>query len=231
MAEIQLVIFDCDGVLMDSEAIATKAECSIYKKFGFEIDETTFSARFSGSASAEILKVLEQEFDRPVSASMLDEITAEVNKRCGENAPAVEGAHEMLDMFDQPRCICSNSPSNRLKQMLSRTGLYDRFRPYIFSAKDLDPPVSKPKPDIFLKALKEFNIDARHALIIEDSTHGIAGANAAGVRAIGFTGGSHTYPGHSDALIEAGAQTVINRLRDLPAIINALGEWNGLSDQ
>lgn len=229
MSKIKLVIFDCDGVLMDSEIIAARAELSIYKRYGLEIDENEFTSRFAGSDSADILKKLEPELLLPVTTSTLDEISTEVDKRCVEDAVMIEGADLVLDLFDQPRCICSNAPPQRLKAMLSRAGLYDRFRPYVFSAKDLDPPASKPKPDVFLKALDEFDICGHEAIVIEDSTHGVEAGIAAGLRVVGFTGASHTYSGHGDALIEAGAETTIRRLSDLPAIIDAFEQWDGVS--
>ena len=154
MSEIKLVIFDCDGVLVDSEMIAARAELSVYKRYGLKIDEQEFATRFAGSASIDILKELESELELPVSASMLDEICAAVDEQCGELAQMIEGADTMLDQFDQARCICSNSPGYRLKTMLSRVGLYDRFRPYIYSSKDFDPPANKPKPDVFFEGLE-----------------------------------------------------------------------------
>ena len=228
MSEIKLVIFDCDGVLVDSELIAARAELSVYKRYGVKINEAEFATRFAGSASVDILKQLESELELPVSVSMLDEIGEEVDKQCGELATMIEGADAMLDEFDQPRCICSNSPGYRLKTMLSRVGLYDRFRPYIFSAKDFDPPANKPKPDVFLKGLSELETDAKDAMVVEDSVHGVEAARRAGIRVVGFTGASHTYPGHADALVEAGAETVIRQLKDLPAVIEAFDQWDAI---
>ncbi len=228
VSEIKLVIFDCDGVLMDSEVIAAQAELSVYRQYGLKLDEREFTARFAGRASIDILQELEKELDVPVSASMLDKIGAEVDKRCGRDAPIIEGASQVLDMFDQPRCICSNSPPERLKTMLSRVGLYDRFRPYIFSAKDFDPPANKPKPDVFFKALAEFEVSGSQTLVLEDSVHGVEAGVAAGLRVVGFTGGAHSFRGHGDILIDAGAETTIRKLIDLPAIIAALENWDGL---
>jgi len=230
MTEIELVIFDCGGVLMDSETIAAKAELGVYSQYGLTIDADEFSQRFAGSSSVDILKELEPELDLPVSASMLDEIVAAVDEQCATQAQMIDDADGVLDLLDQPRCICSNSPQHRLKAMLSRVGLYDRFRPYIFSSKDFDPPKNKPQPDVFLKALAEFNVDGRAAVVVEDSVHGVAAGIAAGIRVIGFTGASHSYPGHSDALIAAGAETAIRRLKDLPATIEAFGYWENIAD-
>ena len=112
--------------------------------------------------------------------------------------------------------------------MLSRVGLYDKFRPYIFSAKDFDPPKHKPEPDIILKALQEFELQPAQVIVVEDSKYGIEAAKRAGTRVVGFTGASHTYPSHADELIEAGAETVISRLSALPGVIEAFSAWGGL---
>jgi len=107
--------------------------------------------------------------------------------------------------------------------------LYDRFRPFIYSSRDFSPPAHKPKPDMILKALGEFDVSSHEALVVEDSVHGIAAAIAAGTRVVGFTGASHTFPAHADTLIEAGAETVISRLADLPRTLEAFAEWQGVS--
>ena len=109
--------------------------------------------------------------------------------------------------------------------MLGKVGLKAVFAPHIYSAKDLGPDRVKPKPDIFLHAAKQFGADPARTLVIEDSVHGIAGARAAGMRVVGFTGASHTYPSHADRLTEAGAETVISRMSELPDVVTALAEW------
>jgi len=225
MAEIELVIFDCDGVLMDSEIVAAAAELEIYREFGLEMEVAEFSARFAGKESFLILKDLEEELGLNLPEDTLKKISANVTAKCGLEAKMIEGADIMLDQLDQARCICSNGPQDKMRHMLDRVGLYDRFRPYIFSAKDFDPPKHKPMPDLFLKALEEFSIAPEQAIVVEDSVHGIGGARAAGTRVVGFTGATHTFPGHADQLIDAGAETVINRLTDLPGIVEAFGEW------
>ncbi len=85
----------------------------------------------------------------------------------------------------------------------------------------------KPRPDIFLHALETFKVSPSRAVVVKIRCNGIHGAVAAGCRVIGFTGASHTYPSHADRLTDAGAETVIARMSDLPATIAALGEWAG----
>ncbi|MEM9279083.1 MAG: HAD family phosphatase [Pseudomonadota bacterium] len=226
MTDIQLIIFDCDGVLMDSEIVAAKAELEVYKEFGIEMEPAEFAERFAGKDSALILKDMEEELGHNLPEDTIKKIQATVDAKCGLEANMVADADTVLDQLDQARCVCSNGPQGKMRQMLSRVGLYDRFRPYVFSAQDVDPPLFKPKPDIFLKAVKEFAVQPEEAIVLEDSVHGIAGAVAAGTRVVGFTGASHTWPGHADQLTDAGAETVISRLADLPGIVEAFGNWS-----
>ncbi len=228
MTEIQLVIFDCDGVLMDSEIVAAAAELEIYSEFGIEMTPAEFSERFAGKASELIKLDMEAELGRKLPDDTMKKIHANVDATCGLEAKMIKGADIVLDQLDQARCICSNGPQLKMKQMLSRVSLYDKFRPYIFSAKELNPPNHKPEPDIILKALKEFELQPAQAIVVEDSKYGVEAARRAGTRVIGFTGASHTYPTHTDELIDAGAETVINRLSELPAIIEAFSQWGGM---
>jgi len=228
MPGIQLVIFDCDGVLMDSEIVAASAELEIYKEFGVEMTPEEFCERFAGQDSIAVKTKMEEELGRPLPERVIEDTRNNVNEKTIADAKMIEGADDVLDMLDQARCICSNSPQTKLEGMLKRVGLHDRFRPYIFSAQDTDPPIFKPKPDIILKALAEFETKPHEAIVVEDSIHGIEAAKRAGTRVIGFTGASHSYSGHADQLIEAGAETVISRHADLPAIIEAFGEWDGV---
>jgi len=228
MTELQLVIFDCDGVLMDSEIVAAAAELEIYSEFGVEMTPEEFSERFAGKDSALIKLDLEAELGRKLPEDTMKKIHANVDEKCGSEAKMIKAADTVLDQLDQARCICSNGPQEKMKQMLSRVGLYDKFRPYIFSAKDFDPPKHKPEPDIILKALQEFEVQPQQAIVVEDSKYGIEAAKRAGTRVIGFTGASHTYPTHADELIDAGAETVISRLSELPAIIEAFSSWDGM---
>ena len=110
--------------------------------------------------------------------------------------------------------------------MLEKTGLGRSSQGRIFSS--LETPTGKPKPapDVFLHAAETLGADPANTFVIEDSVHGIAGAKAAGMRVIGFTGAAHSYPGHADALTDAGAETVIRRWADFAGVVAALSEWS-----
>ncbi len=222
-----LIIFDCDGVLVDSEIIAAKVESKLLTEAGYPISVEEMGERFSGMTWKNILLQVEKEADIPLSASLLDQSEKLLDARLAREVKIIDGVKFALSRISTQRCICSNSSSARLDMMLEKVGLKPYFEPHIFSAKDLGSDRVKPKPDIFLYGAEQFKVSPAKTLVIEDSVHGIHGARAAGMRVVGFTGASHTYPSHADRLTDAGAETVISRMSDLPAVIAALGEWAG----
>ncbi|RWX77234.1 HAD family hydrolase [Neorhizobium lilium] len=227
MSGFDLIIFDCDGVLVDSEIIAAKVESKLLTESGYPISVEEMGERFSGMTWKNILLQVEKEADIPLSATLLDKSEQLLDDRLAREVKIIDGVKFALSRISTPHCICSNSSSARLDMMLEKVGLKPYFAPHIFSAKDLGPDRVKPKPDIFLHGAEQFKVSPAKCLVIEDSVHGIHGARAAGMRVVGFTGASHTYPSHADRLTDAGAETVISRMIDLPAVIAALSDWAG----
>ncbi|MCY1664377.1 HAD family hydrolase [Rhizobium sp. SL86] len=227
MSDFDLIIFDCDGVLVDSEIIAAQVESRLLTEAGYPISVEEMGERFAGMTWKNILLAIEKEVDIPLSASLIDKSEKLLDARLERDVKVIDGVKLALSKITTQACICSNSSSQRLDMMLTKVGLKPYFEPHIFSAKDLGPDKVKPRPDIFLHAIDTFKVNASRTVVIEDSVHGIHGAVAAGCRVIGFTGASHTYPSHADRLTDAGAETVIARMSDLPATIAALGQWAG----
>lgn len=229
MSQIDLIIFDNDGVLVDSEIIAAEVESVLLTEAGYPISVEEMGERFAGMTWQNILLAVEREASIPLSASLIDKSEKILDERLGRDVAIIPGVKEALARLTQPRCICSNSTGRRLDSMLTHVGLKAYFDPHIFSARDLGEDRVKPRPDIFLHAAKEMGVKPSRAVVVEDSVHGIRGAVAAGMRVIGFTGASHTYPSHADRLTDAGAETVIARMSDLPATIAALSQWSGVA--
>ncbi|EUC01254.1 HAD-superfamily hydrolase, subfamily IA, variant 3 [Rhizobium sp. CF080] len=227
MSSFDLIIFDCDGVLVDSEIIAAQVESRLLTEAGYPISIEEMGERFAGMTWKNILLAVEKESNIPLSASLIDKSETLLDARLARDVKIIDGVKFALARLTTQRCICSNSSTHRLDMMLEKVGLKPYFAPHIYSAKDLGPDRVKPKPDIFLHAAEQFKVAPEKCLVIEDSTHGVHGARAAGMRVVGFTGASHTYPSHADRLTDAGAETVISRMMDLPAVIAALGEWAG----
>jgi HAD superfamily hydrolase (TIGR01509 family) len=220
-----LTVFDCDGVLVDSEIISARVDSELLREFGYEIAPQELAHRFAGFATERIFELVFAEIGRAAPDTIVQRAEEGTDQRLASELEAISGVHEMLDRLEGPRCICSNSRAERLKLSLTRTQLWDRFRPYVFSAREVGEGRGKPAPDVFLHAAREFDTNPAEAIVIEDSVAGVTGAVAAGMRVIGFIGASHTWPEHAEALMDVGATTVIRRLSELPATIEALREW------
>ena len=228
MSGFDLVLFDCDGVLVDSEIIAAEVESKLLRDSGFDITPEDMCIRFAGMDWKSILLTIEQEADIPVSAQLIDKSEKLLDAALARRVKMIDGVRYALSKITEQRCICSNSSSHRLDLMLTKVGLKPYFEGHIYSAKDLGPDRTKPRPDIYLHGAAQFGVDPSRCLVIEDSVHGVHGARAARMRVIGFTGASHSWPGHADALTEAGAETVIRRWADLHPVIAALSEWSDI---
>lgn len=226
MPKPDLVIFDCDGVLIDSEVIAARIEAEVLTAAGHPISAEELSELYAGLTFKDILLRIEQQSQRPLQASLIDQAESLIDRRLATEVRIIEGAHQAAAGVREPKCICSNSRGDRLDATLTRTGLKPLFEGRIFSSLETPSRRPKPAPDVFLHAARTMRADPAKTFVIEDSVHGISGAKAAGMRVIGFTGGSHSYPGHADLLTEAGAETVIRRWADFSGVLAALSEWS-----
>ncbi|HHZ08851.1 MAG TPA: HAD family hydrolase [Rhizobiales bacterium] len=226
MAAFDLVIFDCDGVLVDSEIVAARVEAELLAAAGYEIAAEELAERYAGLTFKDILLSIERQAAIPFQASLIDQAESLVDQRLADEARAIDGAHAAVSSVKVKRCICSNSTEHRLDSMLERTRLKPLFEGRIFSARAIPSGKPKPAPDVFLHATKTMGADPGRTLVVEDSVPGVHGARSAGMRVVGFTGASSTYPGHADALTEAGAETVIRRWADFPGVMAALSQWS-----
>ncbi|PBB87659.1 MULTISPECIES: HAD family phosphatase [unclassified Mesorhizobium] len=226
MPQPDLVIFDCDGVLVDSEIIAARVEAELLTSAGYEISAEEISETYAGLTFKDILMRVEEKSRIPFQASLIDRAEELVDRKLRSDVRIIDGAREAVAAVAAPRAVCSNSRTERIEFMLEKVRLLPFFAGRIFSGLDIPSKKTKPAPDVFLFAAEKLGADPKNTFVIEDSVHGITGARAAGMRVIGFTGASHSYPGHADALTEAGAETVIRRWAELGSTIAALAEWS-----
>lgn len=222
-----LIIFDCDGVLINSEMISARVEAAAYKREGFEMEPLGFAEHFAGMTHHAIREAIEEELERKLDAGFHDKLSEAFLELADAEMTAVPGVEDMLDLVEGPRCICSNSDSHYLQRYLSDVGLYERFAPHIFSAAEVGSKAPKPDPNVFQVAAQTFGTDPEACLVVEDSSSGVKAGVAAGMTVIGFVGADHTWPGHAEALMQAGALTTVNRHADLAETIQALGAWEG----
>ncbi|TPI44887.1 HAD family phosphatase [Mesorhizobium sp. B2-9-1] len=226
MPQPDLVIFDCDGVLVDSEIIAARVDAELLTSAGFEISAEELAETYAGLTFKDIMLRVEEKSRIPFQASLIDREEELVDRKLRADVRVIDGAREAVAAVTAPRAVCSNSRTERVEFMLEKVRLLPFFAGRIFSGLDIPSKKTKPAPDVFLYAAEKLGANPKNTFVIEDSVHGIAGARAAGMRVIGFTGAGHSYPGHADALTEAGAETVIRRWAELNSTIAALSEWS-----
>jgi HAD superfamily hydrolase (TIGR01509 family) len=217
-----LVIFDCDGVLVDSEVISCQAHADVLSLCGYPITVTQVFDRFLGRS----LKQAQIEVEADLGRKLPDDFTARLQNQLFRtfetDLQAVIGITQALDAIDLPVCVASSGSHERMRISLGATQLYDRLSPHIFSSSQVAN--GKPAPDLFLFAAAQMRADPAACVVVEDSVAGIRGAVAAGMTVLGFHGGSHCGPEHAVALAAAGATATFGDMSQLPALIAQLGQ-------
>ena len=201
-----MLIFDCDGVLVDSEVLVTDVHVGALRRLGLNITHAQLVERFLGVTDHSMYAVLEVELGRPLPEDYDQQVSEEVYRRSARELRAVTGAAAAIRRIRGPVCVASSSSREMLDYKLSVTGLVRLFGAAIFSADAVTR--GKPAPDIFQYAAREMGIAAAECLVVEDSENGVKAAVAAGMEVIGFTGGSHLSRSHGACLIDAGARAV-----------------------
>ncbi|RCL01908.1 MAG: family IA [Candidatus Tokpelaia sp. JSC188] len=222
MSKSELVIFDCDGVLVDSEYITSQINAELLTKSGYVTTAEELATRYTGLVLVDIIKAIEKEANIPISAHLIDMSESLFMERIKTDLNAIDGVRQNIVHLRLPYCICSNSSSRNIQTMLMLTDLYDLFAERIFSAPEVGTMRSKPAPDVFLYAATQHQVDPSNVTVLEDSVHGTKAAKSAGMRVIGFTGGRHAWSGLANSLIEAGAETTISHHVEFPAVLETM---------
>jgi len=216
-----LVIFDCDGVLVDSEPIINQAHANVLTACGYPISEQDLVERFCGMSDPEMLGVIEREWGRALPAFYAERVGAMIEAGFRQSLEAIEVVAEVLDWLPLPVGVASSSSAEQIRRKLELAGLLGRFGENLFSATMVAR--GKPAPDLFLYAAQRLATAPDRCLVIEDSPAGVDAAVAAGMTAIGFSGGSHCGPQHGARLRARGAALVIANMRELATAIAKLG--------
>ena len=217
-----LIIFDCDGVLVDSETLAAGELQRYLKDIGFPIKIAGNSHdQFLGLALKTIRKTLEVEADCRLPKDFEEELRRRDKIVFTQHLQTIPGILEALASIEVSKCVASSGSQDKIRNSLSLTGLLDSFIPYLFSADDPGIKRGKPAPDLFEYAAMEMGFSPNQCIVVEDSVAGVTAGLAAGMYTIGFTGGSHCGFGHGEKLRLAGAHKIISHMTSLPAIVNA----------
>ena len=185
----RLVIFDCDGVLVDSEILAIRVLVDAMNRAGADITEPDAYRLFLGRSLATVTDCLQQQYGLDAGPGFLDDMRQALYARFRAELRPVEGMAETLDRLTLARCVASSSQPERIRLALSLTGLLDRLEPHIFSASMVER--GKPAPDLFLLAAETMGFAPEHCVVIEDSPAGVMAARAAGMKVLLFTGATH----------------------------------------
>jgi len=215
-----LLIFDCDGVLVDSELLANEALAELMSALGHPMTTQQALQIFSGLRLRDVLESAEALLSFPVPADLGAAAGQRLLERFRHELQPVKGVREALDLLPYPRCVASSSARERLDLSIEVTGLKELFGDNVFSADQVEN--GKPAPDLYLFAARSFGEVPANCIVIEDSTLGIQAAVSAGMKTIGFAGASHATGELAQQLKVAGADIVIAAMPDLPGAVERL---------
>jgi HAD superfamily hydrolase (TIGR01509 family) len=218
-----VIIFDCNGVLVDSEALVAEVAAAEFVRAGIRMTPAIVARFFTGRRPADMIADVEKasgrslphDFGRRLAEATLHRLRAEVRA-----TPHVEHA---LTWLRGPKCVASSSSRERIWVSLETTGLIRFFEPHLFSASDVAN--GKPSPELFLHAARRMRVPPADCIVVEDSPAGVSAAVAAGMTPIGFVSASAALDNHADQLKAAGARALIVDMRALKRTVVAIRGW------
>jgi HAD superfamily hydrolase (TIGR01509 family) len=215
-----LVIFDCDGVLVDSEVVAARVLARELAAVGFPLTAEECIARYTGVSMPSMFARIEEQWGRRLPADFVERVRAADAEAFAAELRAVPGVQEMLPTLAYAKCVASSGRLAKMRLSLTLTGLMPFFEPQqLFSAEMVAH--GKPAPDLFLLAAERMHAAPAQCIVIEDSQAGVTAALAAGMRVLGFAGGSHCAPGYEAMLRAAGAPQVFTEMTRLPRLLDS----------
>jgi HAD superfamily hydrolase (TIGR01509 family) len=223
LAGAWVVIFDCNGVLVDSEPIAAAVAAREFARAGVALTPDTVTRHFLGRRPADMLAAVEAGTRRSLPPDFAVSVANETLKALRVELRAMPHAAYALSWLRGPKCVASSSPIERVRLSLELAGLARFFEPNVFSANQVAN--GKPAPDLFQLAASRLNTAAADCIVVEDSPVGVKAAVAAGMTAVGFVGGSHAGAGLARELNAAGAGAIIADMRQLKNTVVALRGW------
>jgi HAD superfamily hydrolase (TIGR01509 family) len=215
------IIFDCDGVLVDSEVLALEIELTSLKEIGLEFDVEAYQKLHLGTTSMEFFREIGNDyrakFGEPLPEGFRERVGARYREAFSTRLEVIPGVHAALQAVSAPIAVASGSSPAGLQQKLSHTDLIQFFGEHVYSSHQVEH--GKPAPDLFLFVADALGVDPAICVVIEDSAKGVQAAVAAGMRAIGFTGGGHCLAGHGEGLLAEGAECIVSHMENLGAAL------------
>ena len=211
MAKPELVIFDCDGVLIDSEVLSLQAAIEILaQEHGIVLTMQEAITRFVGRSHASGIADIKEKNGIDVSERYLTRSKQRREELFEQDLKPIASIETLLDSLPMPKCVASGSSPERLRHSLELVGLWDRFAPHVYSATQVKN--GKPAPDLFLFAAEQMGVAPSACLVVEDSVAGVRAGVAAGMKVFGFTGGSHCDDKQIERLAREGADAIFDHM-------------------
>ena len=213
-APVELVIFDCDGVLIDSERLAVKVDVQVLHELGWPLSEAEVIERFVGRSDRDTRAAIEAHLGRKLPTGWDERYRRLYEEAFVADLAPVDGVVEALDRITLPSCVASSGTHEYLRYTLGLTGLYERFEGRIFSVDDVRR--GKPYPDLFLHAAARMGVEPSACVVVEDSRSGVVAARAAGMRVLAYAGGLTP-----SALLEGPNTQLFENMEELPEILHS----------
>jgi HAD superfamily hydrolase (TIGR01509 family) len=209
---VELVIFDCDGVLVDSERICVKVDAIVLSDLGCAFTEAEIIEQFVGSSSEIFTAAVEERLGRRLEKDWQQRYEHLYQAAFAAELAPVDGVMAVLDRLTTPVCVASNGTPAGIRRSLGRTALSGYFGEHVFSAAEV--PRGKPAPDLFLHAARSMGVEPGRCAVVEDSRYGVQAARAAGMRVFGYSGGLTPV-----SRLEGPGTVVFSDMRDLPGLL------------
>ncbi len=219
--KFEAILFDCDGVLVDSEKIYVAVEQELLSGLGLSYSHEEYQQRFQGLSGKDYLKTVGEDHASrglgPLPDAFAEDLVRTTTERIDQELEEISGIKPLLEAHQGLRAVASSSGVDRLSAKLRITGLAGYFGSHVYSSELVEN--GKPAPDLFLFAAGRLGAAPETCVVIEDSANGVKAGLAAGMTVIGFTGGGHSDPAHTGRLEEAGAHKVVASHDELAAVI------------
>ncbi|MEM7374175.1 MAG: HAD-IA family hydrolase [Bacteroidota bacterium] len=215
----QFIIFDCDGVIVDSEILAIEVLLSSLKPYGYSSTVQKWASEYSGLRTRDILDLLRRRHGLPLPEDFYEQNRSVAKQRFQKDLTAVPGMPELILSLSVCKAVVSNSKQNHVALCLEKANLSACFDPHIYTSDMVVH--SKPAPDLYLLALEQLNASPDKCIVVEDSVAGASAAIAAGIEVIGFVGGLHVTDEHADVLLKAGVSQIATDAEQLGEILLA----------
>ncbi len=221
LQSVQCVIFDCDGVLVDSEILANQTALQMLRPFGFTMSPQDYGSSFAGKVEEDILRIIQEEYGIDLPQDFNVQLRQAIDHRLDHELQPILGMKELVAAVALPRAVVSNSRLARVTASLQVAGLADAFGDHVYAIDLVENP--KPAPDLYLYAARQLGVEPAACLVVEDSGSGVTAAQRAGMPVIGFLAASHIPPGHADTLRRAGAYATVASAAELIEQMRSVG--------